>query len=206
MVENRSSEVFLSMHERLDQIRAQLEFVIHSALNKDLTESERMSLINESMENVLLHFEAAGPELGLNTREHTVLGSLKNRNGASALIIAQRCAQLLGALNQSSRYAESWESHPVIVKNAFLGEVYQALEDLIREASVENILKLEQIISGFTVHESYDLDLEVQKLCFSIEECLRETIYYGNELSVVRLKVQRNVTVTMRGKLRMGLS
>ncbi|MCD6109199.1 hypothetical protein J7J83_00330 [bacterium] len=206
MIESSEPEVFLTNQERLELIRNTLLEIIQISCDENIRELDRMDLIKVKLGDIMVHIEAGGGELGLNQNEHSVISSLMWHSNDSALRIAYKCARLLGALNQPSRYPESWDNQPIIIKNAFLKDLQNMLDIVIKDNSVKNLLKLEELISGFLVHESLNSEDEVKNVCLEIEDCIYETLYYGFELSLVRLSIQKNTTVTMRGKLSLGLS
>lgn len=196
-----TTEVFLNREERLGIIKELLEKVINCVSNPN-----EENVVNESLEELILHIEAAGPDLKLNVREHTILSLIKSRRGASVEAIAYWCAQLLGSISNESRFPVSWKECPDFAKREFLGQLTGSLDRVIKKKNMRDIFDLEKLISGFTCHEDYDIDPEVSKLCFNVQVCIRDVLVYGYEVSTVRLEVQRNIAIMMRSKLKVALS
>jgi len=195
-----SKEVFLNQNERLDVIKGLLRDVVRA-----VAESNDQS-VGRLLEDLADHVEAAGPEFKLNDLERNVLNSISVREKVSSKEIAQRCARLLGALNHETRFPDGWKSEKDLIKDVFIYELNQRIDSVLKGINLLNVLRLEELVSGFTLHEESDLDPEVLKLCYGVEECINDVLVYGNELDTTRLLLQKRMALIIQGKLRMTLS
>ncbi len=122
-------------------------------------------------------------------------------------MVAQRCAQFLGALNHDARYPISWKDQPLVVKHVFLSELGEILDKLLDgEGCLDDLYYLEELISGFICHESYNFDSEIQKLCFDIEGCIREAFVPNGRVDFIRLRIKRGAVGAMKESLNTALS
>ncbi|MBA4336361.1 hypothetical protein C0416_01120 [bacterium] len=194
------SEVFLNQGERLDVIKGLLRDVVNAVAESNDENIDRI------LGELVFHVEAAGPELKLNELEGNILNSIKLRINVSSRGIAQLCARLLGALDHETRFPDGWKSEKDLIKEVFIFELNQRIDAVLNGINLLNVLKLEELISGFTVHEESGLDPEVLKLCYGVEECINDVLVYGNELDTTRLLIQKKTALTIQGKIRIALS
>jgi hypothetical protein len=188
-------EVFLNKHERLDNIKLSLRRVIEAASGED--EKDVDFVVRHALEDFFIYVEAAGPELHLNEREKNVLNAIKGRAGASFKDVARLSSQLFGALNQDSRFPEEWKDEKDLVKDVFLFELKDRINEVLKNETLENILELEELISGFTLHENQDLDRDILKLCSNVGACINEVLIDGKGLNKARLEIQKKIATTV---------
>jgi len=188
-------EVFLNKHERLNAIKLSLRQVVEAASGEN--EKDADFVIRHALEDFFIHIEAAGPELHLNEREKNVLNAIKCRAGASFKDVARLSAQLSGALNQDSRFPEEWKDQKDLVKDVFLFELKDRINEILKDETLGNILELEELISGFTLHESQELDPDISRFCSDVGACINEVLIDGKGLNKARLAIQKQIASTV---------
>lgn len=207
MEENNSSEIYLTVEERLGIMKDSLRKVIEIVTDEKTDEIKKAMLVDRTLEEFFLHIEAAGPDLALNIRQKTVLGTIQRREGFSPEAIAHRCAQLLGTLNYEDRFAKPYNNQSLVIKVLFLKEAKTILEKLVNgQGTMNELYALEELISGFLCLEDGQCDDEVQKVCFGIEESIRDAFHPGGRINFLRLKIQQGVVMAIRTKLQTALS
>lgn len=207
MEEKNSPDIYLTMEERLKRIKDSLRNVIDIVTDEKTDDIKKAMLVDRTLEDFFVHIEAAGPDLALNIRQKTVMGTIERREGYAPETIAHRCAQLLGTLNYEDRFAKPYNNQSLVIKVLFLKEAKTILEKLVSgEGTMKELYELEELISGFLCLEDGQCDDEIQEVCSGIEESIRDAFSPGGRINFLRLKMQQGLVMALRGKLQTGLS
>lgn len=198
MVENGENQMHLSEQERLGIMKTILRDVIDDVIgmhiDADTNTDERLTTVHRSLEEFVLHMEAAGPSVALNEYGNKLVDMVKNRTILSPEQLAKYCSQLLGMLDM---YANEGDD----TQEALLQKLNDRLDMvLVGKGSFENIYKLERHLGYMLASESVKENQEVQALCSRIEECIADALEEGHQLKHSRLLLQRTIAATIQDK------
>ncbi|MBD3157089.1 hypothetical protein GF369_04655 [Candidatus Peregrinibacteria bacterium] len=198
MIENGENQAHLSEQERLGIMKSILRDIIDDVVgihsDADTNTDERLAAAHRSLEEFVLHMEAAGPSVMLNKYGNTLLNMIKSRAALSPEQLAKYCSQLLGVLDMYSREGDD-------TKEALLQKLNDRLDMvLIGKGSFENIYELERHLGYMLASEMVEANQEVQALCARIEECIADALEEGSQLKHSRLLLQRTIAATIQNE------
>lgn len=186
--EEKTQEVFLSDSERMGLVKHYLRKVIEIVSTSETDDEQQIrALINPFIEEIMEHVNAKPAQF--NVREQSLITILSLRNDSSSKFIALWCSQLLGAVNERTRYPARWEELPRNIKRAFVSNLKERLEQYLDDESLENLYKIEELAAGFLFSYFDCIDSEVAKICKGLNETIKNKLANEDLLLKVRLRL-----------------